>query len=164
MITGPTKDDLDSSKRGSRRSSKAGETSAVPGDVENGASDGGGGGDGGEDEEKKIIDEDAKAKEKADKPRRSRAMSIAPAVAQFLSGASAKRRPSREPQFMTVSPNFTTRSTRPWSQSAAYSRPRHSIDIRNLPTYLARHRQSIVGTRMFESLLEGDISKCKKKS
>lgn len=156
MIGSPGKDGSGSSRRESRRSSKVGEASKTNAD------DDGEGDSGGEEEENKAQAERGDKNEQgiSDKPRRSRAMSIAPAVAQFLSSAAAKRRPSREPQFMTVSPNFTTRSTRPWSQSS-FSRPRHSIDIRNLPTYLARHRQSIVGTRLFESFVEGDMSKSK---
>ncbi|RWS31792.1 CAP-GLY domain containing linker-like protein 5, partial [Leptotrombidium deliense] len=67
--------------------------------------------------------------------------------------SSAFRRPSlspRTPQFLTVSPLYSSRSRSP----SPLSKVRHSIDVRALPSYLAKKRQSVFGSKIFEALVE----------
>lgn len=106
-------------------------------------------------------------------PRRNRAMSSAH-LTQFLgSTASAARRslalrpapamPTVTPQFLTVSPAFQVRdqSRSPSPSSPAYRRsgPRHSVDVRNFPSYLQRKRTSLTlgAAKILDNLTQGTV-------
>lgn len=107
-------------------------------------------------------------------PRRSRRLSHASQLTHFLeSQASAARRSlalkavpavtSTTPQFLTVSPAFNvrdvSRSPSPATQIPVSSRARtrHSIDVRNFPSYLQRKRTSLTlgAGKILENLVEG---------
>ena len=112
-------------------------------------------------------------------PRRNRAMSSAH-LSHFLgSTASAARRslalrpappmPTVTPQFLTVSPAFSVRDQSrspspaappilsPIGRSPLRSGARHSIDVRNFPSYLQRKRTSLTlgATKILHDLTEG---------
>jgi hypothetical protein len=59
------------------------------------------------------------------------------------------------PQFFTVSPTFSTRFSSLYSSSL--NKARHSIDIRALPSYIAKKRQSIFDTKLIDTLVEGEL-------
>ena len=104
-------------------------------------------------------------------PRRSRRLSHASQLTHFLeSQASAARRSlalkavpavtSTTTQFLTVSPAFNvSRSPSPATQIplASRARTRHSIDVRNFPSYLQRKRTSLTlgAGKILENLVEG---------
>lgn len=111
-------------------------------------------------------------------PKRDRAMSSAH-LTQFLGSKAAAARRSlaikplmestpNAPQFLTVSPAFNPRDrSRSPSPSSAFtatkrSTARHSIDVRNFPSYLQRKRTSLTfgAGKMLESLVEGKSLIC----
>ena len=113
-------------------------------------------------------------------PKRDRSMSSAH-LTMFLGSKAASARRSlsikplmdslqvtpNAPQFLTVSPTFTARDrSRSPSPSSAFASgrrvergSRHSIDVRNFPSYLQRKRTSLTfgASKMLESLVEGKV-------
>lgn len=57
------------------------------------------------------------------------------------------------PQFLTVSPSFET--PYPTIHPSEINKARHSIDIRSLPSYIARKRQSLLDSKIIDTLIEG---------
>lgn len=106
-------------------------------------------------------------------PRRKRAMSSAHLTHFLGSTASAARRSlalkaspdlmsAATPQFLTVSPGFSVRdqSRSPSPAVPRFGRTRHSIDVRNFPSYLQRKRTSLTlgAGKILQDLAEGIVA------